>query len=243
MGERVPEGPGRIPSTRWSVVRAAGQRPTEQSREAFGALCRQYRHPIYAFVRHSGFDAEEARDLTQAFFTDLLERRSDLERVDAARGRFRTWLKACLKHFLSNHRDHQRTLKAGGGVAMVSLDVDDDEQRYQLEPAHDLTPERLYDQRWQLSQLQRVLDALRLRYVERGRGPLFEALKETLMGGSDRPWAAVAADLKMKEGAVRVAAHRLREQFDQLRAKEIADTLDDPAEIDAERAELKRSFE
>jgi RNA polymerase sigma-70 factor (ECF subfamily) len=180
--------------------------------------------------------------LTLGFFPDVLERRSDLAGVDAARGRFRTWLKACVRHFLSNHRDHQRTLKAGGGAPMLSLDVDDEEQRYLLEPAHDVTPERLYDQRWQLSQLQRVLDTLRRRYLERDKGPLFEALKETLMGGSDRPWAAVAAELQMKEGAVRVAAHRLRQQFDQLCAQEIADTLDDPADVDDERAELRRSF-
>lgn len=237
------EPPRRIPTTLWSVVRAAGggRGGGPPSRDAFATLCRQYQYPVYAFFRRSGVDAEEARDLTQAFFTRLLEG-DDLAGLDPSRGRFRTWLKVCLKHFLANHRDHQRAQKRGGGQAALSLDAEDDEQRYQREPSHDLTPERLYDQRWLLGILERVLERLRQQYAEQKKGPLFESLKGTLIGGVERPWAEVAAELKMKDGAVRVAAFRLRERFDQLLRAEVADTLENPADVDDELEQLKRGL-
>lgn len=241
MGDPHLEQPRRIPTTLWSVVRLAGRGGSPSSRDAFATLCRLYHYPVYAFFRRSGVDAEEARDLTQAFFTRLLEG-DDLQRLDPARGRFRAWLKACLRHFLANHRDHQRTQKRGGGAVTVSLDADDDEQRYLREPSHELTPERLYDQRWLLGILERVLERLQQHYADQGKAPLFDALKGTLMGGGERPWSEVAAALSMKEGAVRVAAYRLRERFDQLLRAEVADTLENPADVDDELEQLKRGL-
>lgn len=236
------EPPRRIPTTLWSVVRAAGgAKGGPLSRDAFATLCRLYQHPVYAFFRRSGVEAEEARDLAQSFFADLLAG-DDLAGLDASRGRFRAWLKVCLKHYLSNHRDAQRAQKRGGGQAALSLDAGEEEQRYLREPSHDLTPERLYDQRWLLAILERVVARLQQDYAQRNKGPLFDALKGTLMGGAERPWAEVAAELKMKDGAVRVAAYRLREGFERLLRAEVADTLENPADVDDELEELKRGL-
>ncbi len=219
-------------STRWSLVVAArGSSPP--ARDALAELCRLYWYPLYAYVRRKGHNHVEAEDLTQEFFTRLLER-DDLAAVDPGRGRFRSFLLAACNHFLSNQRDHDRAQKRGGGRQPLPLDFTDAERRYVAEPGHDQTPERLFERRWALTVLDRVLQRLQQDYEEAGKGRFFERLKGQLAGETAGSYAEVAAELGLTAGAVKVATHRLRQRYRDLLRDEIAQTLADPAAVDDE---------
>ena len=225
---------GRFATTRWSLVLAAGQKTSARSAEALAGLCEMYWYPVYAFIRRQGYRAEEGADLTQEFFTRVLEKHY-FHDADPGRGRFRAFLCAAVRHFLSNERDRARALKRGGLQPPISLDVETAEGTYQLEPRDDLTPEKLFDRRWALTLLERVLAHLRDDHVSAGKGELFDHLKGFLTGDSAGiPYDDVAKALGMTVGAVRVAVHRLRRQFRDTLMREIAETVSDPAEIDAE---------
>lgn len=232
---------GRFTTTRWSLVLAAAQPKPARSAEALAALCELYWYPVYAFVRRQGYRSEECADLTQAFFARVLEKES-FKTVDPARGRFRAFLCASLRHFLSNERDRVHALKRGGLHPPVSLDVDVAEGCYQLEPRDELTPETLFDRRWALLLLERVLADVHREYHGAGKGRLFDALKGYLTGdGGAPPHAEVASTLGMSEGAVKVAVHRLRRRFRARLVDEIAETVADPADIDGEIAYLLKA--
>jgi RNA polymerase sigma factor (sigma-70 family) len=229
-------------TTRWSVVAAAGSSDPDAARAALSTLCDAYWYPLYAFIRRWGADPESARDLTQAFFTSLLERR-DIEQVRPERGRFRTFLLASVKHFLLNEAARARAAKRGGGTTPIPLTFDQAEGRYQFEPADVSTPETLYERRWALTVLERVLATVRAKWQHSGRGTEFDLLKATLLG--ERPaggYAAAAHQLGTSEGAVKVAVHRLRKSFRaELRAA-IAETVSDPADVDEELKYLERTL-
>ncbi len=219
---------------------AAGGQATARSRQALATLCEGYWQPLYAYVRRRGFTADEAQDLTQDFFAALLEKDA-VQRADPQRGRFRSFLLGSLNHFLANHRRRRRALKRGGGAAPLSLDFAAGERRIQIEPMHELTAERLYDRRWALTLLERVLDGLRAEYHAAGKAALFDELKRHLDASEAPTYDDSAVRLQMKPGAVKVAAHRLRRRFrDRLRA-EVAQTVDDPSEIEDELRALLRA--
>ena len=225
---------GRFATTRWSLVLAAGQKSNARSAEALASLCDMYWYPAYAFIRRQGYRAEEGADLTQEFFARVLEK-NYFHDADPARGRFRAFLCASIRHFLSNERDRARTLKRGGTQPPISLDVETAEGTYRIEPRDDLTPEKLFDRRWALILLERVLARLRDNHVSAGKGELFDRLKGFLTGDSTGvPYDDVAKALGMTEGAVKVAVHRLRRHFRDTLIQEIAETVSDPADIDAE---------
>src|SRR5262249_42950958 len=162
-----------------------------------------------------------AQDLTQEFFARLLER-DDLAGLDPARGRFRAFLLSARRHFLANQRDRAQALKRGGGRRHLSLDLADADGRYAAEPSHEQTPERLFERRWALTLLDQVVQWLRQNYETAGQVPLFERLKGSLTGDADGSYAGTAAALGMTEGAVKVAAHRLRQRYRDLLRDEIA---------------------
>ncbi len=222
-----------FPATRWSLVAAAKGGASPESRRALAELCQTYWYPLYAYVRRRGFPHEAAQDLTQEFFARLLEK-GGFESVDPARGRFRSFLLAACNHFLANEHDRATALKRGGCRPALPLEFDDAEGRYRREPAHDLTPERLFDRRWALALLEAVLGRLRREYEAAGKGRLFELLQGHLTGDAGRPYAEAAAELGVSEGSVKVAAHRLRGRYRDLLRDEIGQTLADPAEVDDE---------
>jgi RNA polymerase sigma-70 factor (ECF subfamily) len=168
---------------------------------------------------------EEAHDLTQGFFTHLLEKNT-LASVDPGRGtKFRSWLLGCVKHHLANVRDHQGGIAAGGRVVFESLD--DAERRYRAEPADDLTPDRLYDRAFAHSVLSRALAELRAAYDAAGRAPVFDALKGTLTGDAAAPpYEEVGAALGMSVGAVKKAAFDLRARYKKALRDEVAALVD-----------------
>jgi RNA polymerase sigma factor (sigma-70 family) len=225
---------GRFATTRWSLVLAAGHRTDARSAEALARLCEMYWYPVYAFIRRQGYHPDEGADLTQEFFARVLEK-NYFDDADPARGRFRAFLCASIRHFLSNERDRARTLKRGGSEPPISLDVEAAEGTYRIEPRDDLTPERLFDRRWALILLERVLAQVRDAHVSAGKGEMFDCLKGFLTGDSTGvPYADVAQASGMSEGAVRVAVHRLRRDFRETLMQEIAETVSDPADIDGE---------
>jgi RNA polymerase sigma-70 factor (ECF subfamily) len=232
-----------FPTTHWSrVLRAAADPTDREGRDALERLCRDYWYPLYAFVRRKGLDREEAGDLVQGFLADLIERR-DLTKADPSRGRFRSFLRTACSHFLSHARGHDRAMKRGGGQTPVSIDVQDAEGRYINEPAHDLTAERLFERRWALALLGHVLARLESEANRAGKSDLFDRLR-TMLEGDDlvESYSEIGESLQMSEGAVKVAAHRFRGRYRQILREEVARTVADPAEIDAEITDLLRAL-
>jgi RNA polymerase sigma-70 factor (ECF subfamily) len=229
---------GRFHSTRWDHVLAARDADDPRAGAALAELCRTYWYPLYAFSRRKGCTPEQAEDLTQGFFSDGLAR-GFLRTVDPARGRFRTFLLKAFENYMGNERAREKRAKRGGRVAVISLEGPGAEVRYLREPAHVDTAERLYDRRWALTVLDRALDRLERRMTEQGKASLFDHLKPALLGAEDAVgYARVAEELGMTEGAVKVAAHRMRARVSALIREEVAQTVADPAQIDDEIRDL-----
>jgi RNA polymerase sigma-70 factor (ECF subfamily) len=227
-----------FPTTHWSRVVAAGDPGAPFAREALAELCQAYWFPLYAYVRRRGQGPDRALDLTQDLFVRLLEK-GVLTAADPARGRFRSFLRAVCADFLANQHDRENALKRGGGRRIVPVDSAEAEGRYELEPAHELTPERIFDRTWALTLLGRVLDQLREEYRSAGQSATFEVLGSVLTDGSHAAaYATLAARLGTTEGAVRVAVHRLRRRYGERLRVEIAATVDDPTEVDDEIRKL-----
>ncbi len=229
---------GFFATTRWTMVRAAG----EAADGALESLCTAYWFPLYAYVRRHGFSKEDAEDLTQAFFAKLLERQ-DFAGLKQENGRFRAFLLAALKNFLSNERDRAGRLKRGGNITHFSLDWQSADTQFRIADSEQVSPDAAYDREWAVALLERVLSELHKESVKAGKGERFEQLKSYLtMDKGEIPYASAAAALGMDEGAVRVAVHRLRKYYRDLLRKEVADTLADPAMVDEELAVLLGAF-
>ena len=214
------------------MVVTAGRSDTTRARAALEQLCRHYWQPLYAYVRRVGHPPEEAQDLTQEFFARLLEHNT-IARADPARGRFRSFLLGSLKNFLAHEWEKARAQKRGGRVLVIPLEFDTAETRCSPELANTDTPDKIFDRQWALS--------LRLRadYADCGKDDLFRGLKETLTGGrSEIPYRELGGRLGMSEGAVKTAAHRLRQRYRELLREEIANTLAGPEEAEEELRHL-----
>lgn len=223
--------------TRWSLVLAAGKQDDERTRAALSELCAAYWLPLYVYVRRRGYDAHAAEDLTQGFFARLFER-NDFAAADRSRGRFRTFLLAALQHYLADERDRERAVKRGGGVLPLSLDFERADSQWHLEPATDATPERAYERRFANELLARALARVERDYRERGEGKAFDVLVETLTAPGELPYRELAERLATTAGAVKVAAHRLRERWRAALRDEVAAIVGDPSEVDDELAAL-----
>jgi RNA polymerase sigma factor (sigma-70 family) len=229
-------------TTRWTVVLHAGRKSSPQSDRALGELCQTYWYPLYAFVRHKGKTKEDAEDLVQAFFEKFLEK-NYLEGLSAERGKFRAFLLASLKHFLANDWDRSQRQKRGGGVTHLSLDWQSADARFHLDPPDPSSPDKMFDREWALALLERVVTRLRDECVKDGKDEMFRQAKGYLMvGESAIPYAEAARALGMDEGAVRVAVHRLRKRYRELLREEIAQTLDDPAQVAEELRSLQAAL-
>ena len=224
-------------TTHWSVVLGARQPDTHQAQEALATLCQTYWPPLYVYARRRGYHAPDAEDLTQAFFAQLIEKKS-VRAADRQKGRFRSFLLTAFKHFLGHEWEKARAEKRGGRVRILPLPDGTAETHYAPEPASHDTPDRAFDRQWAMALLEVVLGRLRLEYVERGREPLFLGLRETLEAGAETRYAELAAALGMSAGAVKVAAHRLRRRYRELLREEIAQTVASPEQVEEELHEL-----
>lgn len=221
-------------TTQWSQVLAARDGSDTQARAALESLCGTYWESLYAFVRHQGSSPDEAADLTQAYFTELLEKEF-LTAVDPAKGRFRAFLLASMKNFLSHERERDRALKRGGGHRILSLDVEGAEQRYGVQPTEEMSPDQAFEYRWAVTMLNRALERLRQDSSASGRAEQFDVLKQYLTSATEQtPYREVTSTLGMSEGAVKMAVSRLRARLGQCLRAEVADTVADPSEIDDE---------
>jgi RNA polymerase sigma-70 factor (ECF subfamily) len=226
--------PGRFDTTRWSLVLTARDGCATEGRDALAALCSAYWYPLYAFVRRKGHDAEAAQDVVQGFFARLLEK-GDLAGVDPGKGKFRSFLMASCTHYLANQRDRQRARKRGSGKTPIPIDRLSAEDRYDREPSHGMTAERLFERNWAITLLDQVLNRLRDEQERAGKARQFEALRPALLGGAERvPFARIAAELELSEEAARASAHRLRRRLRELVREEVARTIGDDADVEEE---------
>jgi len=228
-------------TTDWSLIQHARADDSSESRLAMSRLFETYRAPVYAFIRRAGHPPADAEDLAQAYFARFYEKRyaSDF-RPEA--GRFRTFVRASLSHFLANEWDRERALKRGGAVKSLSLDAASAEERYRLEPVDSLTPESIFERQWAGTLLATCLRKLREGEEAAGRSGRFDVLKPFLVG--DAPalgYPEAARALGLEEPAVRVAVHRLRKLFAAVLREEIGRTVADPADVDSEIRWLLRA--
>jgi RNA polymerase sigma-70 factor (ECF subfamily) len=227
---------GRFETTHWSEVFAARQQGSG-ARAALESLCEAYWYPLYVFVRRQGQREEDAKDLVQEFFARCLEK-NYFDAADQAKGRFRTFLLVALKRFMANEWDKARAKKRGGGTHPISLDAMQAEERYAAEPADRLSADKLFDRRWALTLLDRVLQRLEQEQNSEGKRESFLELKTCLAGDGDASYAELAEKLETTEGAVKTAVHRLRRRYRELLSDEISRTVSNPGEIEAERRSL-----
>ncbi len=224
-------------TTHWSVVLAAGGCDTTDARQALARLCQTYWYPLYAYVRRRDFSQPDAEDLTQEFFARFLEH-GWVANADRGKGRFRTFLLSAMNHFLANEWDKARALKRGGGAEVLPLEFSQAETLYRREPPDNATPEQHYERRWAMAMLEAVLERLRREYNQEGKGDLFVALHPCLVEGNSRPYAELAKELNLSEGAVKSAVHRLRQRYRQLLRQEVAQTVAGRGEVEAELRHL-----
>lgn len=224
--------------TRWSLVRRAGGFDSPESREALESLCRAYWFPIYAFIRRQGHTPPDAQDLTQGFFVRLLAGHS-IARADPQLGRFRTFLLGALKHFLADAQRKADAWKRGGGVEIISFEQAQAEERYQLEPVDDRTPDKIFEQRWTVVLLEAAAARLREEFRAAGKERQFEVLKPFLSSeGDEGAYAQAGTKLNRSPKTVRVAVHRIRRRFRYLVRSAIADTVSTPDEVEEEYRSL-----
>jgi RNA polymerase sigma-70 factor (ECF subfamily) len=230
-----PPGPRDFATTHWSLVAAAkpGEASQTRARKALEELCRAYWYPLYAFVRYRGYSSDDAQDLTQSFFTRIIET-GGFASADPERGRFRSYLLGALKHFLANEWHRAQTQKRGGQVQLIEWDALDPEARYAGASKQSDDPEHLFDREWALETVAGALQALRDEIVKAGKSEQFDALKGSLTGEDEPPREGIAARLNMSENAVKVAVHRLRQRYRKLLRAAIADTVSNEADLDDE---------
>jgi len=224
-------------TTHWSVVLdAQGESPAAQ--EALEKLCRTYWRPIFAFLRRQGFRPEEAEDITQGFFAQLLERRK-FSALRKEKGRLRSFLLGALKYFLADEQRRAMAIKRGKGQRLISLEELRADERIDMEPSDPMTAEMIYERRWALTVLEQVLSRLKDEYVGAGNAALFDSLKQLLPDEPGSPsQAEIATQLGMTENALRQAFYRFRQRYQSLLREEIANTVATPGDIEDELRHL-----
>ena len=231
-------GAAQFATTHWSVVLAAAEEDSPQAAAALETLCRTYWYPLYAYLRRRGYSPEDAQDLTQSFFTRLLQENLPAQ-ADRTKGKFRSFLLLTLSHFLSDERERAIAGKRGGGQVLLSLDAEAPEDRYRLEPADEATPEKLFERRWAQTILDHALVRLRKEYVTVGRADAYAVLQAFEPGEQKTlSYAEAAARLGVSESALKSTIHRLRQRHRELVREEIAQTVTTASEIDEELRHL-----
>ncbi len=221
-------------STHWSVILDAAQGDAEGRNEALEELCRTYWAPVYAFIRRSGREVEDAQDLTQSFFARLLERNA-LHNLDPRKGKFRSFLLVLLRHFLTNEALRTSAAKRGGGRLPFVFGAELPEDRFLIPAASQLSPEQLFDRNWALAVLDQVFGMLRSECVQQGSSARFDRLKMFLLSeGDGAEYAKAGEALGLTAATVKVAVHRLRHRYAELLRQEIGRTVESPFEIEPE---------
>jgi RNA polymerase sigma-70 factor (ECF subfamily) len=230
--ESATRASGQFATTHWSTVLAAGESASPGASEALEKLCRTYWSPVCVFVRRQGYNREQAEDLTQGFFEQLIEKEL-ASRADPEHGRFRNFLLKVLTQFLADKHRRERALKRGGGKPLLPLSRSLAEEPLvsETEPSSEMA----FARKWALAVLDEVLGLLKHESEGSGRAAVFQALSPYLQGEQGLPhYAEVARQLGMTESAVKVAVHRMRLRYRELLRAVVAQTVANPAEIDDE---------
>jgi RNA polymerase sigma-70 factor (ECF subfamily) len=229
-------------TTHWSVVLSAREKDSPDSEAARERLCRTYWPPLYHYLRREGHSPHDAQDLTQEFLSRFLHR-DGLDSLKDQRGKFRSFLLTFLKHFLSDQRDRANAQKRGGGQPFISLDACETEEREAVSPVDGLTADQLYDRRWARAVMAEAIKRLEAEYAARGKSALFAQLKDLQPGErGEKNYADIAALLGTTEQAIKNARHAFNRRYAELIREEIAQTVDDPAEVEAEVQHLLQVF-
>jgi len=225
---------GGFATTRWSVIFRASSADDAVAKRGLEDVCRACWYPIYAFLRRMGYSPEDSQDLTQGFFQHVLSN-NVLAHADPKRGRFRSFILGSLRHFISNESRKVRTVKRGGRMTFVPLEIEEGEERFERDIAHPDTPEKHFERCWAENLLERATEALRRDYERQGKGDLFQALQPFLAGSADaNSYRDLASSLSMSSGTMAVAVFRMRKRYGELLRAEIAQTVDDPSDIESE---------
>lgn len=228
------QGPSINPAfsaTRWTLIYAA----RNDSPEALEALYKRYWGPLYAYIRRSGASKEEAEDLVQGFFCELLTR-DFLKNLTPEKGKFRSFLLACYKNYASNVRERAAAVKRGGGVSLLPMAAEGLEGSYTIEPVDNLTPEKLYLRRWALAVIENVLSEVAAEY--KGRPELFRAVEPFLRNESECRYREAGEQVGMSENAFKQAVFRLREFYKSRFRLAVAQTLSPNENVEQEIQEL-----
>ena len=229
-------------TTRWTTIQAVGDSGSPTADEALQALCSTYWFPLYSYVRRRGYSKEDAEDLTQAFFSKLLDQ-PNFSRLDSEKGKFRAFLLASLKNFLANEWDKTQRQKRGGKIQHLSLDWQSAEQKFQVAASSEPSPDEAYDREWAVALLERVIDLLQKECEAEGTGERFKTLKIYLTTGKgEASYFESAQSLSMSESSLRVAVHRLRKRYRELLRHEVSHTLLEPTMVEDELATLQKAF-
>jgi RNA polymerase sigma factor (sigma-70 family) len=221
-------------TTPWTAVLLAGREDSSASASALEELCRTYWYPLYAHARRQGHSPPNAQDLTQEFFAVFLEKKY-FGLADPERGRFRCFLLKSFKHFLANEYHRAHAAKRGGKCAFVSWDEAVAEAHYCNEAVTESTPDKLFEQAWALTLLQKVMEHLRCEYARARKERLFDALEVFLSGrNADATYKELGEQLQMSESAIKMAVSRLRQRYGELLRREIAQTVDSPSCVEDE---------
>jgi len=214
------------------------------SAQALAELCSAYWYPVYAYVRRSGRNREDAEDLTQSFFAGLFNPESFAKLNQGKwRGKLRSFLLTAMKNYMTNDWRKAQAQKRGGGKALLSLDANEAESWFSAEPASAETPETLYERNWAISLLDGAFQRLRAECDQRGKIDAFETLKDILGNpGKTVNFSAIGEKLGTTEGNARVMAHRLRGRLRDLLREVIRDTVGSDAEVEDELAHVRAAL-
>jgi RNA polymerase sigma factor (sigma-70 family) len=227
-------GRSQFQETSWTVVLGAGRSTTSVSGPALSILCEGYWAPVYAYIRRHGRNEDDAKDLTQAFFEHIIQN-DTLSHVRREKGRFRAFLLASLKFFLTDQIRHDTRQKRGGGQAPLSLDDSQLGLEFSRDLAHDEAPDVLFERAWMRVIFRRAFEALRHEFAAKGKMQVFDILSVALSGDpSDVSHAELAKRLNATESAIKSAIHRLRASYAAELKREIARTVLSPEEADDE---------
>jgi RNA polymerase sigma-70 factor (ECF subfamily) len=234
-------GAANFNTTHWTIVLACGdESDLARAHQALASLFQTYWYPLYAYVRRRGYGEHDAEDLVQAFCLHLQEKHA-LAKADRQRGKFRTFLLSSLQNFLANENERARAQKRGGGRELIRLDADEADARYQLEPAHSVTPEAIFEKRWAHALLEQTVSGLRADFATRGKARLFEGLSSFLTSDlHETSYQAAADQLGLPLSAIKTTVHRLRRDYRSKLREEISRTVSSPDEIDEELLYLRK---
>ena len=228
-------------TTHWTIVLACrDQDDSRAAEQALANLYQTYWYPLYAYIRRRGYSEQDAEDLVQGFYAQIQEKHA-LAKADPQRGKFRTFLLSSLQNFLANENERTRAQKRGGGRELIRLDAEDAKARYQLERAHSVTPERIFEMRWAHALLEQTLAGLRADFAARGKQRLFEGLQTFLTADfGETSYQQAADNLGLPLSAVKTSVHRMRLDYRTRLREEIGRTVSCPEEIDEELLYLRK---